>query len=74
MYLLNEKNGEKVFRNFNGEETLVSGYQGQYQYLKVIKDKVTDNLNNGVEVRKPIKGYLQAVAHEYAHLVAKEVV
>ena len=49
MYLLNQKNGEKVFRNFNGEETLVSGYQGKYQYLKVIKGKVADNLNKSLD-------------------------
>ena len=55
MYLLDKENGEQVFRNWNGEDTIVSGYQGQYQYLRIVRDKVTDNLNNGVEVRKPIK-------------------
>jgi hypothetical protein len=54
MYLLNKENDESVVDNFNGEETIISGYQGGYEYRKIIKGKVTDNLNNGVSILKPI--------------------
>ena len=54
MYLLNKKNGESVVKNFNGEKTIIGGYQGGYEYRKIIKGKVTDNLNNGVSILKPI--------------------
>ena len=54
MYLLNKKNDEFVVENFNGEKTIIGGYQGGYEYRKIINGKVTDNLNNGVSVLKPI--------------------
>ncbi len=54
MYLLNKENDESVVKNFNGKETIISGYQGGYEYRKIIKGKVTDNLNNGVSISKPI--------------------
>ena len=54
MYLLNKNNDESIFKNFDGEQTLVSGNQGGYEYIKVIKGKCTDSLNSGVAIGKPI--------------------
>ena len=54
MYLLNKENDEFVVNNFNGEETIIGGYQGGYEYRKIIKGKVTDNLIYDVEILRSI--------------------
>tara|TARA_Y100000004_G_scaffold103788_1_gene116431 strand:- start:365 stop:751 length:387 start_codon:yes stop_codon:yes gene_type:complete len=45
MYLLNKNNDESIFKNFDGEQTLVSGNQGGYEYIKVIKGDAQLNEN-----------------------------
>ena len=54
MYLLNKENDEFVVNNFNGEETIIGGYQGGYEYRKIIKGKVTDIINHSVDILKSI--------------------
>jgi len=54
MYLLNKENDEFVVDNFNGEETIIGGYQGGYEYRRIIKGKVTDIINYCVSILKPI--------------------
>jgi len=54
MYLLNKENDESIVKDFDGEETIISGYQGGYEYRKIIKGKVTDNLIYDVEILRSI--------------------
>tara|TARA_R100001143_G_C3353653_1_gene131038 strand:- start:670 stop:1002 length:333 start_codon:yes stop_codon:yes gene_type:complete len=54
MYLLNKENDESIVKDFDGEETIVSGYQGGYEYRKIIKGKVTDIINHSVDILKSI--------------------